>query len=69
MLTLVSQLSAEVAHAEAYLATQRAVAAGGYSAEALWYNHVGPEGGRMLVDRTVELLQELWKPEPVGGNK
>lgn len=69
VLTLTSQLSAEVAHAEAYLATQRAVAAGGYSAEALWYNHVGPEGGRMLVDRTVELLQELWKSEPVGGTR
>jgi hypothetical protein len=24
-------------------------------------NMVGPEGGQMLVDRTVEAIQDLWK--------
>jgi len=24
-------------------------------------NPVGPEGGQVLVDRTVEAIQELWK--------
>jgi hypothetical protein len=42
-----------------YLPTERAVAGGGYSAipES---GLVGPEGGRVLVDRTVELLNGLW---------
>ena len=60
-LTLTSQLSAEVGPYEGYLATSRAIAAGGYSAEILWMNYVGPEGGRVLVDRTVEIINELWK--------
>jgi hypothetical protein len=43
-----------------YLPSQRAVVGGGYSAIAE-SNEVGPEGGRMLVDRTVERLRELWQ--------
>ncbi len=46
-----------------YLPTERAVAGGGYSAipES---GLVGPEGGRVLVDRTVELINGLWAPNP-----
>lgn len=42
-----------------YLPTERAVAGGGYSAipES---GLVGPEGGQVLVDRTVELMNGLW---------
>jgi hypothetical protein len=46
-----------------YLPTERAVAGGGYSAipES---GLVGPEGGRVLVDRTVDVLNALWPPKP-----
>jgi len=46
-----------------YLPTARAVAGGGYSAipES---GLVGPEGGRVLVDRTVEILNSLWPAKP-----
>jgi sugar phosphate isomerase/epimerase len=42
-----------------YLPTERAVVGGGYSAviESMW---VGPAGGRLLVDESVRLLQQLW---------
>lgn len=43
-----------------YLPTDRAVAGGHYSAEVM-SNLIGPEGGRVLVDRTVGLLEALWK--------
>lgn len=51
-----------------YLPTPRAVAGGAldgkpftnYSATAM-SNMVGPEGGQVLVDRTVEAIQQLWK--------
>ena len=43
-----------------YLPTPRAVCAGGYSAEVL-VNMIGPEGGQILVDRTVEAIGELFK--------
>ncbi|MEI6501417.1 MAG: hypothetical protein WCP21_10395 [Armatimonadota bacterium] len=49
-------------HAESracYLATARAVAARSYGAEVV-DTIVGPEGGQRLVDRTVELVNELW---------
>ena len=47
-----------------YLPTPRAVAAGGYSAEAT-HNIVGPEGGQALVDRTVREISTLFKsPTP-----
>jgi hypothetical protein len=43
-----------------YLPTARAVAAGSYGAEAA-SNHVGPEGGQVLVDKTVEEIARLWR--------
>jgi len=43
-----------------YLPTARAVAGGGYSA-VVQSNMVGPEGGQVLVDRTMEMINELWK--------
>jgi hypothetical protein len=42
-----------------YLPTERAVRGGDYSANAL-SAVVGPEGGEILVDRTVELINGLW---------
>lgn len=42
-----------------YLPTSKAKAGGGYSA-VCQSNLVGPEGGQILVDRTVELIDELW---------
>jgi len=44
----------------AYLPTERGVAGGHYSAEIM-SNIVGPEGGRLLVERTVEALKAMWK--------
>lgn len=43
-----------------YLPTARAVAGGAYGAVPQ-SNMVGPRGGRVLVDRTVEVIEELWK--------
>jgi hypothetical protein len=42
-----------------YLATDRAVRGGSYSA-VVASNLVGPEGGQVLVDRSVELINSLW---------
>lgn len=42
-----------------YLATGAAEAGGGYSA-IVNSCHVGPEGGRVLVDETVRLIGEMW---------
>ena len=42
-----------------YLPTERAVEGGGYSA-VIQSNRVGPEGGQMLVERTVEAINALW---------
>ena len=42
-----------------YVPTGRAARGGGYSAIAE-SNLVGPEGGQMLADRTVELMNSLW---------
>ncbi|MEK7408873.1 MAG: hypothetical protein AAB225_27735 [Acidobacteriota bacterium] len=55
--TLVVQLACDYA---GYLPTARAVAAGGYGAE-IPSNIVGPEGGQMLVDRTVEAINSMWE--------
>lgn len=53
-LTLLSQLTCD--H-QGYLPTRRAVAGGDYSA----VNHtVGPRGGRVLVDASVEAINSLW---------
>jgi hypothetical protein len=43
----------------AYLPTERAVRGGSYSA-VVASNLVGPEGGQVLVDRSVELINSLW---------
>jgi hypothetical protein len=42
-----------------YLPTARAVAGGGYSA-VVQSNMIGPEGGQVLVDRTVEMINAMW---------
>jgi hypothetical protein len=42
-----------------YLPTEKGVAGGGYGARAA-DGRVGPEGGQVLVNRTVELIDELW---------
>jgi hypothetical protein len=42
-----------------YLATEKAVKGGGYSA-VIQSNLVGPEGGQILVDRTVEMINEMF---------
>ncbi len=43
-----------------YLPTERALAGGHYSAVPQ-SNVIGPKGGQMLVDRTVAIIDELWK--------
>ena len=57
--TILIQLASPAGYA-GYVPTPRAVQAGGYSAEVL-VNMIGPEGGQVLVDRTVETINELWK--------
>ncbi len=42
-----------------YVPTPKAVRGGGYSAE-IQSNLVGPEGGQVLVGRTVELINAIW---------
>lgn len=42
-----------------YLPTEKAVAGGHYSA-VVHSSLVGPEGGQVLVDRTVELINSMW---------
>jgi len=46
-----------------YLPTGRAVHGGGYSAIAE-SNEVGPEGGQILVERTIEQINSLWPAKP-----
>lgn len=41
-----------------YLPTEKAIQGGGYSA---FRNHVGPEGGNVLVDETVSIINSLWE--------
>jgi hypothetical protein len=45
-----------------YLPTERAVPGGGYSAEVV-DNTVGPQGGKVLVNATVEAINALWPAE------
>jgi hypothetical protein len=54
--TFVLQLTSSSGH---YLATRKAVEGGGYSA-VVESNLVGPEGGQVLVERSVELLNGMW---------
>jgi len=56
--TFVVQLACGSGH---YLATEKAVQAGGYGSEPA-DNRVGPKGGRMLVERTIELIKEMFPP-------
>lgn len=58
--TMLIQLATSGREHAYYVPTPRAVAAGGYSAEAT-HNIVGPEGAQALVEQTVETIQELWK--------
>ncbi|NMC20494.1 MAG: hypothetical protein GYA33_08750, partial [Thermogutta sp.] len=57
--TLVVQLAGTGDCPGGYLPTEEAVRGGGYSAVPQ-STLVGPEGGQMLVDRTVELIGRLW---------
>lgn len=59
--TFVIQLATE---SGGYLPTERAVRGGGYSA-VIQSSHVGPDGGQVLVNRTVEAINELWEKKPV----
>lgn len=52
----------QLAGAGNYLPTQKAKQGGGYSA-IVQSTPVGPEGGMILVDRTVEMINSLW-PDP-----
>lgn len=58
--TMLIQLAAGGQEHAYYVPTARAVAAGGYSAEAT-HNIVGPEGAQSLVEQTVVAIAELWK--------
>ena len=58
--TFVIQLAGESAD---YLPTAEAVRGGHYSTE-VFSNSVGPEGGTVLVDRTIEVINTLWTPSP-----
>ena len=56
--TFLVQLTGDYAD---YLPTERAVAGGSYGATVLSCQ-VGPEGGRILVEKTVEMISRLWEP-------
>ena len=58
--TILIQLASPPLGYAGYVPTPRAVKAAGYSAEVV-VNMVGPEGAGVLVDRTVELIDYLWK--------
>lgn len=66
--TFLIQLAATTGQHAYYLPTPRAIAGGAldeqpftnYSATVMT-GMVGPEGGQILVDRTLETIQELWK--------
>ena len=57
--TFLVQLTDDCVAWGSYLPTKKAVRGGHYSAIAPSCA-VGPEGGQMLVDRTVELIDSLW---------
>jgi len=57
--TFVVQLSDDVGM---YLPTRKAVAHGHYGG-MIYDNTVGPEGGELLVERTVELINAMWESE------
>jgi hypothetical protein len=51
-----------------YLPTPKAIEGGSYSAVPA-SNKVGPEGGQMLVDRTLEAIRTQWPQQPVATSK
>ncbi len=51
-----------------YLPTERAVRGGGYGA-VVQSTRVGPEGGQVLVDRTVKAIESLWAEAPVAASR
>ena len=55
VLTFLVQLSC---HHSGYLPTKRAVEGGGYAADKYL---VGPEGGQILVNETVKMINEMWQ--------
>ena len=66
--TFVVQLANGPGNSRQYLPTEKAVRGGGYGTTVR--NHcVVPEGGQILVDRTVELVNSLWadRTGPVTG--
>jgi len=73
--TFLIQLATSPPDYAGYLPTERAVAAGeltaapmnNYSATVM-SNTVGPEGGQVLVDRTVEMINAMW-PESKAANR
>jgi len=58
--TFLIQLATSGPQPAYYVPTPRAVSGSGYSAEPT-HNMIGPEGAQTLVDRTVEIINELWK--------
>ncbi len=54
--TMIAQLSCDW---KGYLPTAKAVAGGHYGAR-VWDGTVGPEGGQVLVERTLEMINRLW---------
>jgi hypothetical protein len=53
----------QLVHGAGYLPTADAVRGGGYSA-IVQSSEVGPEGGQVLADKSVELIQSLWPKAP-----
>ncbi|MHB8956221.1 MAG: hypothetical protein ACYC4U_24830 [Pirellulaceae bacterium] len=53
----------QLVHGGGYVPTEKAVRGGGYSA-IIQSAQVGPEGGQVLTDRTVDLINALWTPSP-----
>ena len=62
--TLVVQL---VGAGNSYLPTEKAVAGGGYSA-VVESDLVSPAGGRMLVERTLDLVHSIWSNSKQQGD-
>lgn len=57
--TFVVQLAAGGAHKGSYLAPERSVGGGSFGVGA-FCSEISPEGGRQLVEHTVQVLNELW---------
>ena len=46
-----------------YLPTQRAVEGEGYRGYSAMVTNVGPEGGQVLVNKSVDVIDSLWEKE------